>query len=272
MTYLGRFLFALISAAFLAPAACATVTVDPSSVALHGPGSVYSLLVSSRRTDGLIVDRTRTARYSSRNPAVAHVSERGVIVAAGDGATVVVVEVDGQSREVPVRVAGSSTPRSYHFVNDVVPLLSRFQCNASGCHGKAEGQNGFKLSVFGFDPRADHTALVKEWRGRRVLPSAPEASLLLRKMSGQAAHGGGARIRGGTAEYETIRGWIAAGMPFGPADAPHVESSPRRAGGAPGRSARHAADARSRTLQRRPGGGRYRPRALPVEQRSPRRC
>jgi hypothetical protein len=114
--------------------------------------------------------------------------------------------------------------RSYHFVNDIVPLLSRYQCNSSGCHGKAEGQNGFKLSVFGFDPVADYAALVKESRGRRVLPSAPEASLLLRKMSGQAAHGGGARIRAGTVAYETIRGWMAAGMPFGAADAPHVES------------------------------------------------
>ena len=70
--------------------------------------------------------------------------------------------------------------RSYHFANDIVPLLSRYQCNSSGCHGKAEGQNGFKLSVFGFDPAADYASLVTESRGRRVLPSAPEASLLLR--------------------------------------------------------------------------------------------
>ncbi len=124
---------------------------------------------------------------------------------------------------VPSACAAEET-RSYHFVNDIVPLLSRYQCNSSGCHGKAEGQNGFKLSVFGFDPPADYASLVKESRGRRVLPSAPEASLLLRKMSGQAAHGGGARIRAGTVAYETIRGWVAAGMPFGAADAPHVES------------------------------------------------
>jgi hypothetical protein len=114
--------------------------------------------------------------------------------------------------------------RSYHFVNDIVPLLSRYQCNSSGCHGKAEGQNGFRLSIFGFDPAADYASLVTESRGRRVLPSAPEASLLLRKMSGQAAHGGGARIRAGTVAYEAIRGWMAAGMPFGSSDAPHVQT------------------------------------------------
>ena len=48
-------------------------------------------------------------------------------------------------------VAAAEAPRGMHFAYDIVPILSRFGCNASGCHGKAEGQNGFKLSVFGFD-------------------------------------------------------------------------------------------------------------------------
>src|SRR5262249_41588407 len=119
--------------------------------------------------------------------------------------------------------AAPDTPaREYHFVTAIIPLLSRFACNSSGCHGKAEGQNGFKLSVFGFDPQADFASLVKEGRGRRVLPSAPETSLLVKKMSGQSPHGGGARIRAGTREYATIVGWVAAGMPYGRDDAPHV--------------------------------------------------
>jgi hypothetical protein len=223
MTHLRRFLLAA-GIALLAPAAGAAVAVDPPSVDLRGPDAVWSLLVSAGRPDGQVVDLTRSARYRSHNPAVAVVTQRGVVSAVGDGSTVIDVEADGQSRQVAVRVSGTATPRSYHFVNDVEPLLSRFGCNASGCHGKAEGQNGFKLSVFGFDPRADYVSLVSESRGRRVLPSAPEASLLLRKMSGQAAHGGGARIRAGTVAYETFRGWMAAGMPFGAADAPHVEA------------------------------------------------
>jgi hypothetical protein len=224
MTHPGRILVALLGISFAAPAVCAAVRVDPVAVALAGPGSSYSLLVSAAQPDGRILDRTQAARYVSQNPTIARVTSRGVISAVSDGSTVVVVEVDGQTREVAVSVHGSAEARSYHFVNDVMPLLSRYHCNSSGCHGKAEGQNGFKLSVFGFDPAADLASLVKESRGRRVLPSAPEASLLLRKMSGQAAHGGGARIRAGTAEYETIRGWMADGMPFGAADAPHVES------------------------------------------------
>ncbi len=115
-------------------------------------------------------------------------------------------------------------PRRFNFENDIVPILSKFGCNTSGCHGKAEGQNGFKLSVFGFDPPADYAALTQEGRGRRVVPTLPERSLLLAKASGSIPHGGGVRIFRGTDEYRTLHEWIAAGLPFGsPAD-PHVVS------------------------------------------------
>src|SRR5437763_1324012 len=86
--------------------------------------------------------------------------------------------------------------------------LRTIGCNASGCHAHAEGQNGFKLSIFGFDPVADYNALVKESRGRRVMPAAPDMSLLLTKSSGQMPHGGGVRIPAHSAEYQVLRGWI----------------------------------------------------------------
>ena len=98
--------------------------------------------------------------------------------------------------------------RHFNFEQDITPLLSRFGCNAAGCHGKAEGQNGFKLSVFGYDPRADYDALVKEARGRRVFPAMPDRSLMLLKASGGIPHGGGVRFLPGSPEYQTIRDWI----------------------------------------------------------------
>ena len=114
--------------------------------------------------------------------------------------------------------------RDLHFANDVVPIFSRYGCNSSGCHGKSEGQNGFKLSVFGFDPAADFVALTQESRGRRVLPTIPEKSLLLQKISGGIPHGGGVRILRGTDEYRLLRDWISSGMPVGRPDAPRVVS------------------------------------------------
>src|SRR5580704_9468870 len=77
------------------------------------------------------------------------------------------------------------------FERDVVPLLTRLGCNAGACHGKARGQNGFQLSLLGFDPDFDHSAIAKEARGRRVFPAAPEQSLLLLKATARVPHGGG---------------------------------------------------------------------------------
>ena len=172
------------------------------------------------------MDRTREAHFRSLDPKVAVVTPAGVVLAVGDGRTTVVAEIDdGRARRPrPYRSPCRSWTRRrrgrFNFENDVEPVLSRHGCNSAGCHGKAEGQNGFKLSVFGFDPAADYAALVKEARGRRVFPAAPDYSLVLRKMSGRIAHGGGVRVPAGSADYDTLRDWIAAGAPFGrPTDA-----------------------------------------------------
>jgi hypothetical protein len=213
---------AFLSGPVLAEPALSEVRVDPPAVQFHGPAARYSLLVDGKRADGRLVDLTREARFHARNPNVARVTEAGVVEAVADGTTEIRVTAAGRTLSVTVNVRESGRPRKFNFENDLLPLFSRFGCNSSGCHGKAEGQNGFKLSVFGFDPPADYNALVKEGRGRRVFPAVPEESLLLRKMSGRTAHGGGVRIPQGTREYETFRAWIAAGMPFGESTDPTV--------------------------------------------------
>ena len=227
MTVAGR---TLLTACLLAlsPTVAAeefvAVTVDPPAIHLHGPAARYSLLITGRTADGRLVDRTHAARLEVLDPHIARVTPAGVVHSAGDGTTSVRVRAEGRTLDVAVTVEGSTAPRRLNFANDIEPILSRFGCNASGCHGKAEGQNGFKLSVFGFDPSADYVALTQESRGRRVFPAAPEQSLLLRKMTGQMPHGGGARIPSSSADYETIRAWIAAGMPIGSPDDPAVAS------------------------------------------------
>lgn len=200
------------------------LTADAATVRLNGPSAQYSLLITGRTADGRLLDRTHVARFQALDPRIVRVSSAGVVQAIADGATTVQVQAEGRTLQVAVSVAGSNKPRRLNFENDLEPILSRFSCNSSGCHGKAEGQNGFKLSVFGFDPSADYNSLTKESRGRRIFPAAPEQSLLLRKMTGQMPHGGGARIAVGSREYETIRVWIAAGMPFGSPDDPRVAS------------------------------------------------
>ena len=106
-----------------------------------------------------------------------------------------------------------SEERRIDFVNDLLPLFSKLGCNGGGCHGKASGQNGFKLSIFGFDKDADFDALVKEGRGRRLFAANPASSLLLKKATGASPHGGGQRVKPGSPDYEILEAWIRQGMP-----------------------------------------------------------
>ncbi len=118
------------------------------------------------------------------------------------------------------------------FVNDVVPVLTKAGCNAGACHAKAGGgQKGFQLSLLGFEPLDDYAHLVKEGRGRRLLPAAPRRSLILMKASGQMPHGGGVRLARNSEGYSLLRKWIEQGTPFGTGSEPElvsVEVQPER--------------------------------------------
>lgn len=192
--------------------------VIPSQLELRGSGAHRGLLVEGEALDGRWVDLTRRARYKSDQANLASVDSRGVVLSRGDGIAMVQVEAAGMTASVRVEVTASSVAAELDFENDIVPILSRYGCNASGCHGKAEGQNGFKLSVFGFDPKADFVALTQEGRGRRVFVAAPSRSLLLSKASGQSPHGGGSRIKPGSRAYERIQRWIESGAKLAAAD------------------------------------------------------
>jgi len=108
------------------------------------------------------------------------------------------------------------------FERDVLPILTRAGCNAGACHGKARGQNGFALSLLGFDPDFDYHSIVNEARGRRLFPGDPERSLLLLKPAALVPHGGGKKLPKEGKEYDLVRRWIAAGAPRTPKDAPKL--------------------------------------------------
>src|SRR6516162_8001747 len=127
---------------------------------------------------------------------VAWVSTRGLAASAGEPGS------------VPVGAAAPEIRPEIRFGTEVVPLLTKLGCNAGGCHGKASGQNGFKLSLLGFEPEFDFAAVVKEARGRRIFAAAPESSLLLLKAIGAVPHGGGRRLQPDSYEYEMLLRWI----------------------------------------------------------------
>lgn len=119
-------------------------------------------------------------------------------------------------------MVGTLSAAPLDFTNDIVPLLSKQGCNSGACHGKAIGQNGFKLSLFGFDPAFDYAALVHEGRGRRISTAAPDDSLMLLKAGGGMAHGGGVRFGTDSEPYKLLRQWIEQGAPWGEENAPRA--------------------------------------------------
>lgn len=113
---------------------------------------------------------------------------------------------------------------SVTFERDIQPLLTRYGCNAGACHGKSRGQNGFALSLLGFDSDFDHDSIVREGRGRRISLAAAEMSLLLRKATAAVPHGGGARFQVDSPAYELLEAWIRSGAHRTPEDAPQLIS------------------------------------------------
>jgi hypothetical protein len=201
----------------------AALDVTPGRCDLAGPHDGRQLLVTGRGPDGKLRDLTRQAKYTVTPAGIARVSLQGYVRPGGKGEATITVAAAGQKRTVAVVVRDFDDQRPLHFANDIVPLLSRHGCNAGGCHGRASGQNGFKLSLFGFDPKFDFGALVKEARGRRIFPAAPDSSLLLMKATGRAPHGGGKRLDLDGEDYQILRRWIAQGAPVGDDKAPTLK-------------------------------------------------
>ena len=97
------------------------------------------------------------------------------------------------------------------FTRHVQPLLGRMGCNNRGCHGSFQGQGGFRLSLFGSDPKMDFEALKA-----RIDAKEPAASPLLLKPTREVAHRGGRRFEAGSWQYRMLKAWIAAGAPYTP--------------------------------------------------------
>jgi len=167
-------------------------------------------------------DLTREATYRSLQPQVAAVDAFGHVTPLADGETEVVIQINGQEKRVPARVTGFSAGRTVDFATDIVPILSRYGCNSGGCHGKASGQNGFKLSLFGFDHQWDYEAIAIAGRGRRIFAAAPEQSMLLAKATGRKPYGGGARLDADSEAYRLLHRWIELGAPAPSPNAAHV--------------------------------------------------
>ncbi len=200
----------------------AEIVVSPTEIALPGWRTTAQLQITLVE-NGKRTDVTRETEWAWQGPGdMMSVDDRRQVTAEADGAGVLVLNVRGTLHQVPVRVAGVAQPAAVDFDRDIQPILTKFSCNAGACHGKQRGQNGFQLSLLGFDSQFDYDALTKESRGRRTSATMPEASLLLLKPVNLVPHGGGRRIEKDSRAFRVMEDWIKAGMPRSAPNTPAI--------------------------------------------------
>jgi hypothetical protein len=197
-------------------------TVD-GGFSLAGQDARQQLVVTGKYSSGQLRDLTSQVTYKTEPEGVVTVNASGYVVPQGDGtATITAEAAGGLQGKIQVTVSQFGNDPLVNFPNQIVPIFTKLACNGGGCHGKASGQNGFKLSLLGFEPTEDYEHLVKEGRGRRLFPAAPDKSLLLLKPIGTVPHGGGTRMEVDSHAYRLMRRWILQGMPYGNDDDPTV--------------------------------------------------
>jgi hypothetical protein len=213
---LGSFVFC---GPVTASAPLQALAVYPPDVQLATSRSRQAFVVQATFADGITRDVTADARVTFSKPDL--VQRAGnVLTPAGDGSGQMTVTFGGQSVSVPVMVKDAAADRPISFKRDVMPVFMRAGCNVGSCHGAARGKDGFRLSLFGFDPDGDHHRLCREVPGRRLNLAVPAESLLIEKACGKVPHTGGERIKAGDEYYQTLIRWLQAGAPQDPPDVP----------------------------------------------------
>ena len=206
-----RFCLLLLSAlpAFAAePAAPKGLQFQAPDFALAGRDATRQLALT-----GGTQDFTRTATYSASPAGIVAIDATGFVTPLKEGTATITAMANNLTATTQVTVSHLVEDLPVSFTNQVVPIFTKFGCNAGGCHGKADGQNGFKLSLLGFEPADDYEYLVKEGRGRRLFAASSEYSLLLRKATGESPHGGGRKFDTASPFYSILKRWIDQGAP-----------------------------------------------------------
>jgi hypothetical protein len=203
-------------------ATLAQVILEPSTPTIFGANLTQTLIVTGRYTDGSLRDLTRQASFTSSETSVATVDASGTVKAIKNGQAWITAKVGRFVARQAIRVQLADQKRAISFVNDVAPVFARLGCSNSNCHGALNGQNGFKLSLFGYEPEADYKAAVEASEGRRINRAEPAKSLILLKPTQSVRHGGGKRFEVGSLEYQAIKEWIEAGAPAGGGEAKMV--------------------------------------------------
>jgi hypothetical protein len=194
----------------------------PAKFTLTGPTARQQVLVEQYGEKGYNGELTNGIAWRVSDTNIVTVDD-GSVTARGNGTAVVTVARGNQFANARVTVEGVERRGEYSFRNQVQPVLAKNGCSAGACHGAAAGQNGFKLSLRGYDDEGDFLTLTRQAFGRRIIPSDPGRSLLLLKPTRTVPHKGGQRFEVGSPDYQILAGWIAAGTPGPRPDEPRID-------------------------------------------------
>ena len=196
------------------PAEIKELQAFPKEFQLVGEDDARQIVLTGILQSGAAQDLTGDVQYDVADSKILRVTTAGRVMPIANGTTTITARYGDKSITMNVKAQAMDEAQAISFSNHIVPIFTKLGCNGGGCHGKSGGQNGFALSLLGFVPELDYRALVKENRGRRILPSSPENSLLLLKAAGIMAHAGGKRMEAGSDEYKLLFRWVASGTPF----------------------------------------------------------
>ena len=191
-------------------ASLASLEVQPSEIRLTNRFAYVQLVATGKLASGETIDVTRMVEPSFPTD-IAEISRSGLLRPKADGKGTLVLRPGGQDASVPVTVLGLETPVHVDFAHDVAPVMSRLGCNPGTCHGSAQGKNGFKLSLRGYDPIFDVRAFTDDQAARHVNLASPDDSMMLLKPTAAVPHVGGGLMRPGEPYYEIMCAWISGG-------------------------------------------------------------
>jgi len=194
----------------------------PPEVKLRTASDRQSFVVVATRSDDVTLDITDQVETTIANPELVRL-EGNVLYPVADGATEIEFRHGEFSVKLPITVEEAATVPAVSFKLDVMPVFMRAGCNTGSCHGAARGKDGFRLSLFGFDPDGDHHRLTRELATRRLNLAIPERSLLLEKAVGSVPHTGGKRFETDSEYYQALLSWLKAGALPDPGEVPKCE-------------------------------------------------
>jgi hypothetical protein len=213
------FLWSLVFGSWSLSAAPALTDLQcfPTNVTLSSAKSTQRLVIQATYADGITRDVTSQANFKLTNPKIVRLDQANLSPLT-NGQTELRVSYKDRKLSVPVTVANSTNQLSISFKLDVMPVFMKAGCNAGSCHGSSRGKDGFRLSLFGFDPDGDYYRLTREQIGRRINLAIPEESLIIQKGLGAVQHTGGVRFGTNSDLCKTMLTWLNAGAPKDPAD------------------------------------------------------